>query len=202
MDVEHGEWWVVGGHYHDKIVSLSGQGKCTFDIEKSWHKKDFTQSNKRKSTSFIITSSVSYWDSSTRTSRIWTKNLEDNCETSNAERRALNTHTLSLLCCSRVEVKLEFDILNYYYIVNPLDTEVRSRKKTHFLANVSFLDPFSASTEVSMEMAKNEIFSYCLFCFLKWTLLVMVCLFYFYYFFNFRRWIKSTWILVIFSKGW
>ena len=39
------------------------------------------------------------------------KNSEDDCETSNAERRALNTHTLSLLCCSRVEVKLEFDIL-------------------------------------------------------------------------------------------
>ena len=102
---------MVGGHYHDIIVSSSGQGKCTFDIEKSSHKRDFTQSNKRKSTSFIITSSGLYWDSST-----WTylefqpKNSEDNCETSDAERSALDTHTLSLLCCSRVAVKLDFDI--------------------------------------------------------------------------------------------
>ena len=44
------------------IVSSSGQGKCTFDIEKSPHKRDLTQSNKRKSTSFIKTSSSSYWE--------------------------------------------------------------------------------------------------------------------------------------------
>ena len=102
------------------------------------------------------------------------KNSEDNCETSNSERRALNTYTLSLLCCSRVTVKLEFDIL--------ITTEFRSFP--HLL-----LDQFSTSTEVSMEVAKNEIFSYCLFCSLKWKLLVMVCLFdyYYYYYFLFQK---------------
>ena len=83
---------LVGGHYHDEIVSSSGQGKCTFDLEKSSHTRDFSQSIRRKSAS--LTSSGSYWDSST-----WTylefepKNSEDNSETSNAQRRALNTHT-------------------------------------------------------------------------------------------------------------
>ena len=61
------------------------------------------------------------------------------------------------------------------YLFNPLNTEFRSReKKTQFLSIISFLDRFSASTVVSMEMAKNEIFSSCLFCFLKWKLLVML----------------------------
>ena len=41
----------------------------------------------------------------------------------------------------------------------------REKKKPQFLFTISFLDRFSASTVVSMEMAKNEIFSYCLFCF-------------------------------------
>ena len=43
--------------------SSSGQGKCTFDIEKCWHVTDFWQSNRRERTS--LTSSGSYWDSST-----------------------------------------------------------------------------------------------------------------------------------------
>ena len=92
MGVKLGDWFVGGGHYKDEIVSSSGQGKCTFDIEKSWQVTDFWQSNRRESTS--LTSSGSYWDSST-----WTylefepKNSKDNCETSYAERRAPNTHT-------------------------------------------------------------------------------------------------------------
>ena len=49
---------MVGGHCHDIIVSSPGQGKCTFDIEKSSHIRDFSQSNRRESTS--LTSSVSY----------------------------------------------------------------------------------------------------------------------------------------------
>ena len=75
-----------------KFFRSSGQGKCTCDIEKSSHIRDFSQSNRRENTS--STSSGSYWDSST-----WTylefepKNSEDNCETSYAERRALNTLT-------------------------------------------------------------------------------------------------------------
>ena len=48
---------MVGGHYHDIIVSSPGQGKCTFDIEKSSHIRDFSQSNRRESTS--LTSSGS-----------------------------------------------------------------------------------------------------------------------------------------------
>ena len=48
-----------------------------------------------------------------------------------------------------------------------------AKKKTQCLSNISFLDRFSASTVVNMEMAKNEIFSYvCLV--LKWKLLVML----------------------------
>ena len=43
MGVEYGESRVVKGHYYDKIVSSFGQGKCTFDIEKSSHRKDFSQ---------------------------------------------------------------------------------------------------------------------------------------------------------------
>ena len=54
---------MLGGHYDDIIVSSTGQGKCTFDIEKSSHIRDFSQSNRRESTS--LTSSVSYSDSST-----------------------------------------------------------------------------------------------------------------------------------------
>ena len=45
---------MVGGHYHDIIVSSPGQGKCTFDLEKSSHIRDFSQSNKRESTSLIV----------------------------------------------------------------------------------------------------------------------------------------------------
>ena len=54
---------MVGGLYHDIIVSSPGQGKCTFDIEKSSHIRDFSQSNRRESS--YLTSDVSYWDSST-----------------------------------------------------------------------------------------------------------------------------------------
>ena len=74
MGVEHGEWWVVGGHYHDIIVSSPGQGKSAFDIEKSSHIRDFSESNRRES-------------------EFEPKNSKDNCETLNAEGRALNTHT-------------------------------------------------------------------------------------------------------------
>ena len=42
---------LVGGHYHDKIVSSSGQGKCTFDLKKSSHTRDFSQSTRRESAS-------------------------------------------------------------------------------------------------------------------------------------------------------
>ena len=38
-----------------------------------------------------------------------------------------------------------------------------AKKKTQRLSNISFLDRISASTVVNMEMAKTEIFSYCLF---------------------------------------
>ena len=101
------------------------------------------------------------------------KNREDNCETSNAERRALNTHTghFTVIISERfhffVVLELQWSMRLICYIFNPLNTEFRSRKKkkTHFLSNISFLDRFSASTVISMEMAKNEIFSYCLFCF-------------------------------------
>ena len=81
---------LVGGHYHDESVSLSGQRKCTFDLEKSSHTRDFSQSNRRKNTS--LTSSGSYWDSSSWTNlEFEPKNSEDNGETADAERRALNT---------------------------------------------------------------------------------------------------------------
>ena len=64
-----------------------------------------------------------------------------------------------------VVLELQWSLRLICYIFNPLNTEFRSRKKTHFLSNISFLDRFSASTVISIEMAKNEIFSYCLFCF-------------------------------------
>ena len=112
---------MVGGHYHDKIGSSSVQGKCAFDIEKSLHIRDPSQNNRRKGTS--LTSGGSYWDSST-----WTylefepKHSEDNCETSNAETRFAkhtkwtfygdNLQAFSLLCCSRVTVKLALDMLH------------------------------------------------------------------------------------------
>ena len=55
---------MVGGLYHDIIVvSSPGQGKCTFDIEKSSHIRYLSQSNRRESS--YLTSDVSYWDSST-----------------------------------------------------------------------------------------------------------------------------------------
>ena len=54
---------MVGGHYHGIIVSKPGQGKCTFDVDKSLHIRDFSQSNRREST--CLTSSGLYWDSST-----------------------------------------------------------------------------------------------------------------------------------------
>ena len=84
---------MVGGRYDDKIFRSSGQGKCAFDIEKSSHIRDFSQSSRRESTS--LTSSGSYWDSSTSTYlEFEPKNSEQgNCETSYAERRAVNTQT-------------------------------------------------------------------------------------------------------------
>ena len=54
---------MVGGHYRGIIVSKPGQGKYTFDVEKSLHIRDFSQSNRREST--CLTSSGSYWDLST-----------------------------------------------------------------------------------------------------------------------------------------
>ena len=199
MGVEHGQWLVVGGHYHDKVVSSSGQGKCAFDIEKSLHIRDLSQKNRRKGTS--LTSGGSYWDSST-----WTylefepKHLEDNCETSNAERRvAKHTKwTFTVIISKRflffVVLELQWSLRLICYIFNPLNTEFRSRKKTHFLSNISFLDGFSVSTVISMEMAKNEIFSYCLFCFwngncwLCWDLFINGLSFGY-----FRIWIWGTW---------
>ena len=125
---------LVGGHYHDKIVSSSGQEKCTFDLKKSSHTRDFSQSNRRKSAS--LTSSGSYWYSST-----WTylefepKYSEDNSETSNAERRALNTHTghFTVIISKRfhffVVLKLRWSLSLICYIFNPLNTEFGSRKR-------------------------------------------------------------------------
>ena len=73
-----------------------------------------------------------------------------------------------------------------------------AKKKTHCLSNISFLDRFSASTVVSMEMAKNEIFSYCLFCFwngncwLFWHLFITVgCLFYYFFLISERSAMES-----------
>ena len=81
---------------------------------------------------------------------------------------------------------------------NPLNTEFASRKKTHFLSDISFLDRFSTSTVISMEMAKNEIFSYCLFCFwngncwLCWHLFITVgCLFYYFFLISERSAMES-----------
>ena len=160
---------MVGGHYHDKIFRSSGLGKCTFDIEKYSHIRDFSQSKRRKNT--FLTSSGSYWDSST-----WIylefepKNWEDNCETSNAERRALNTHTghFTVIISERfhffVVLELQWSMRLICYIFNPLNTEFRSRKKKRIFFPTS---PFwiGFPPVLSMEMAKNEIFSYCLFCF-------------------------------------
>ena len=88
-------WRVIGGWrpLSRKIFRSSGQGKCAFDIEKSSHIRDFSQSSRRESTS--LTSSGSYWDSSTSTYlEFEPKNSEQgNCETSYAERRAVNTQT-------------------------------------------------------------------------------------------------------------
>ena len=120
----------------------------------------------------LLTSSGSYWDSST-----WTylefepKNSEDNCETSNAERRALNKHTghFTVIISKRfhffVVLKLQWSLSLICYIFNPLNTDFgsRKRKRSECPSNSSFLDRFSASTVVNMERAKNEIFSYCLF---------------------------------------
>ena len=152
MGVEHGEWWVVGGHYHDIIVSSPGQGKCTFDIEKSSHIRDFSESNRRES-------------------EFEPKNSEDNCETLNAEGRALNTYwTFSTVIIAErfhflVVLELQWTLRVICYIFKPLNTKFRSQKKRNLFPTFSFLDRFSASTEVSMEMAKNEIFSDSLFCF-------------------------------------
>ena len=111
--------------------------KCTFDIEKSSHIRHFLQSNRRESSS--LTSSGSYWDSST-----WTylefapKTSEDNCEITNAERRALNTHTghFTVIISKRfhffVVLELQWSLRLIYYIFNPLNTEFRSQKKRIF----------------------------------------------------------------------
>ena len=70
---------MVVGHQQDKIVSLSCQGKCTFDIEMSSHRREFSQSSERKSTS--LTSSGSYCDSSTsKCLEFEPKNSGDNYE--------------------------------------------------------------------------------------------------------------------------
>ena len=119
--VEHGEWWVVGGRYHDKIVSSSGQGKCTCDVEKSSHKRDFSQSNRRENTS--STSSGSYWDSSTWTylefepkklrRKLWNlKCWEARPKHTYWTFYGDNLQAFSLPCCSRVIVKLKFDMLH------------------------------------------------------------------------------------------
>ena len=147
--------------YHDKIVSSSGQGKCIFDTEKSSLIRDFSQSNRRKSSS--LTNSGSYWDSST-----WTLlEFEPRTQKTTAKLQILRgmpwTH---IPCYFFVALELQWSLSLIYYTFIPLNTEFRWwKKKTHFLSNMSFLDQFSASTVVSMEMAKNEIFIYCLFCF-------------------------------------
>ena len=196
---------MVGGHYHDKILSSSGQGKCTFVLETSSHIRHFSQSNRRKNTS--LTSRGSCWDSST-----WTY-LE--CERKKVRRQlwnlkcwevALNTHTghFTVIISKHfhffVVLELKWSLRLIYYIFNPLNTEFRSRKKTHFLSNISFLDRFSASTVISIEMAKNETFSYCLFCFwngncwLRWDLFINGLSFVlFLFFFTFRTFNKVIW---------
>ena len=139
------------------------------------------------------------------------KTSEDNSETANAERRALNTHTwhFTVIISKRflffVVLELQWSLRLICYIFNPLNTEFGSRKrKRNVFSNISFLDRFSASTVVSMEMAKNEIFSYCLFCFwngnwwLCWDLFInSLCFGYF------RIWIQDTWSPVLpFWKAW
>ena len=120
-----------------KSISSSGHGKCTFDKEKSSHIRNFSQSNRRESTS--LTSSGSYSDSSTRTYIDFKpKNSEDNCETSNAERRALNTHTghFTVIISKRfhffVVLELQWSLSLICYIFNSLNTEFRSPKKNAF----------------------------------------------------------------------
>ena len=120
-----------------KSISSSGHGKCTFDKEKSSHIRNFSQSNRRESTS--LTSSGSYSDSSTRTYIDFKpKNSEDNCETSNAERRALNTHTghftviISKGFHFFVVLELQWSLSLICYIFNSLNTEFRSPKKNAF----------------------------------------------------------------------
>ena len=117
-------------------------GKCTFDKEKSSHIRNFSHSNRRESTS--LTSSGSYCDSST-----WTyidfkpKNSEDNCETSNAEMLALNTHTghFTVIISKRfhffVVLELQWSLSLICYIFNPLNTEFRSPKKKRIFFSTS-----------------------------------------------------------------
>ena len=100
------------------------------------------------------------------------KNREDNCKTSNAERRALNTHTghFTVIISERfhffVVLELQWSMRLICYIFNPLNTEFRSRKKKNAFSfqHLLFGSVFRQYSNY-MEMAKNEIFSYCLFCF-------------------------------------
>ena len=104
-----------------------------------------------------------------------------------------------------VGLELQWSLRLICYIFNSLNTEFRSRKKTHFLSNISFLDGFSVSTVISMEMAKNEIFSYCLFfffwngnCWLCWDLFINGLSFGY-----FRIWIWGTWTpVLLFWNAW
>ena len=75
---------------------------------------------------------------------------------------------------------------------------------------MSFLDQFSASTVVSMEMAKNEIFIYCLFAFEMEIVgyakicLYLVRLWCYFYFSNFSfecNWVPDTRFPEPFSKA-
>ena len=133
-------WRVTGGWrplWRQNCPFLWSGRKCTFDIEKYSHIRHFLQSNRRKSTS--LTSSGSYWDSSS-----WTylefepKTSEDNCEITNAERHAVNTHTgdFTVIISKRfhffVVLELQWSLRLICFTFNPLNTEFRSQKKRIF----------------------------------------------------------------------
>ena len=94
-------------------------------------------------------------------------------------------------------MKLEFDMLITTYLTLWIRNLGREKKK-HFLSNISFLDEFSASTVVSMEMAKNGNLQLLFVLFFEMDIVgygLSLLLFYYFYFilfFNFRRCIKST----------